>query len=155
MADAIKTLEEEFQRDGCPWVLRDHVSVSGDYSLQLLQWLLLRHSADCQEGYYFTSSNLIDLEHIAPQALQAQTLAGGLVHLPRQDNKHHGHWVCFTRHGKSALESSYFWMDSTSGFQAMSKTDLELKLSTLQSVTGMQSEGFIVYSLSFFIAFSW
>ena len=98
-------------------------------------WLLLRHSADCQEGCYFTSCNLIDLEHVAPQALQAQTLAGGLVHLPRQDNKHHGHWVCFTRHGKSALESSYFWMDSTSGFQAMSKTDLELTLALAAAVT--------------------
>ena len=139
MSDAITTLEEEFKRDGSAWVLQDHVSVSGDYSLQLLQWLLLRHSVERKEGYYFTSNNLTDLQHVAPQALEASDLAGGLVHIPSCNDKHHGHWVCFTKCSKSTTEKSYFWIDSTSGFQAITLSDLKYKLSSLQFVASLQT----------------
>ena len=144
MSDAITTLEEEFKRDGSAWVLHDHVSLSGDYSLQLLQWLLLRHSVECKEGYYFTSNNLTDLQHIAPQALEASDLAGGLVHIPSCNNKHHGHWVCFTKCNKSTTEKSYFWIDSTSGYQAMTLENLKLKLSSLQFVASLQTICFLI-----------
>ena len=55
VADAVQTLQEEYIRDGLPWRCQDHVSPSGDYSLALLQWMLQRHSVQCEPGDLFSS----------------------------------------------------------------------------------------------------
>ena len=112
IADAMQTLQQEHVRDQVPWSPRDHASPSGDYSLQLLQWMLLRRQVSSPGVEFYTCSNLADVRHTTEDQFNAADLAGGLVHEPYGNDLEGGHWVAFTR---AKYAGTFFWMDSTSG----------------------------------------
>ena len=138
IAEALRTLRAECGRDGLPFVVTDHASPSGDYSLQLLQWMLQRHQVE-SSSVYFESTNLLDLHNVKEGAFQAEDLAGGLVHEPSKDGRHESaHWVAFGR--GSCQELLFFWMDSCLGFEPMSLEQLRQRLANRNFATQLQPQ---------------
>jgi len=126
IADGIRTLKEEHARDGLPWNARDHVSLSGDYSLALLQWVLQRRLVKKAAASQFAATNL--MSRATPEQLVAVDLAGGLVHVPSASDPTNGHWVAFAKHQDAP--TTFWWMDSVTGFEKCSLDALQERLAT-------------------------
>ncbi len=129
VADGLKTLEQEYERDRLPWNVREHASPSGDYSYALLNWILLRRQVLQPMALQFMAHHLTALDQpgFHPEMLMADGCFGGLVHVARgrlpasQD----GHWVSFARPQGGEL---FFWMDSITGFRRLSFAELVAEL---------------------------
>ena len=135
IADGVRTLQEEHARDGLPWNARDHVSLSGDYSLALLQWVLQRRLVKKVAAPQFTATNLMSL--VMPEQLVAVDLLGGLVHVPSAGDPTHGHWVAFAKHQDAP--ATFWWMDSLTGFEKCSLDTLRERLATHRFVLTLVS----------------
>jgi hypothetical protein len=135
VADGIQTLQEEYRRDGLPWNARDHVSLSGDYSLALLQWMLQRRLVKKAAASQFTATNL--MSHATPEQLVAVDLVGGLVHVPFASDPANGHWVAFAKHQDAP--TTFWWMDSVTGFEKCSLGTLQKRLATCRFVLSLVS----------------
>ena len=132
VADGIRTLQEEYRRDGLPWNARDHVSLFGDYSLALLQWVLQRRLVKKATAAQFTATNLLSL--VLPEQLVAVDLLGGLVHVPSAGNPTNGHWVAFAKRQDQDASTTFWWMDSITGFEKCSLDTLQKRLATCRFV---------------------
>jgi hypothetical protein len=103
-------VKEEFKRDGKLWTPSLHASPSGDYSVELLFWVLLRRRVTHPDAFQFEAINLRNSDGLRADELLAVDVVGGIVHVPSSDDPLHGHWVAFARGTLAGAE--FFWLDS-------------------------------------------
>ena len=144
VADGVRTLQEEYRRDGLPWNARDHVSLSGDYSLALLQWMLQRRFVKKATAAQFL------LSLVLPEQLVAVDLLGGLVHVPSAGDPTNGHWVAFAKHQDQDASTTFWWMDSVTGFEKCSLGTLQKRLATCRFVLSLVSSFYFLFLVSSF-----
>ena len=115
---ALAEMPAEYARDQLPWVPTEHVLPGGHFSIELLNWVVLRRLVERPSLCQFQLAELMDVAggKILAEHLMAEDCAGGIVHVP-------GHWVAFAHRARKL-----WWMDSIGGWEIVDAKTLWSRL---------------------------